>query len=215
MTTQKNAPERIVFQGTVDQLEEAGDYLILLSYVRSLRIGRIMGPLVTIFLAIAGFTQLQGKNMTLFTVYMILTLYVGMTIMRKTIGGDPTKAVAANREAREKARAAGKYNGDLPFRIELSQAQCRIYFGDDPQPAQIFDCKKFRSAMECDEIVWLAGKRGLGLPLPKEQLVDATPGDLRRWLKPYAAMWSMRHIPDKLKESIKQTENTERKEKSK
>ena len=82
MTTQKNVPERIVFRGTVDQLEEAGDYLILLSYVRSLSIGRIMGPLVTIFLAIAGFTQLRGKNMTLFAVYMILTLYVGMTIMR-------------------------------------------------------------------------------------------------------------------------------------
>lgn len=215
MTTQKNVPERIVFRGTVDQLEEAGDYLILLSYVRSLSIGRIMGPLVTIFLAIAGFTQLRGKNMTLFAVYMILTLYVGMTIMRKTMGGDPAKAVAANREAREKARAAGRYNGDLPFRIELFQAQCRIYFGDDPQPAQIFDCKKFRSAMECEEIVWLAGKRGLGLPLPKAQLADATPGDLRRWLKPYAAVWRMRHIPEKLKESIQQTENTEHKETSK
>ena len=55
--------------------------------------------------------------------------------------------------------------------------------------------------MECEEIVWLAGKRGLGLPLPKEQLVDAGPGDLRRWLKPYAAIWSMSHIPDKLKQS--------------
>ena len=209
MTTQKNAPEKIVFRGTVDQLEEAGDYLILLSYVRSLRVGRIMGPLVTIFLAIAGFTQLRGKNMTLFTVYMILTLYVGMTIMRKTMGGDPTKAVAANREAREKARAAGKYNGGLPFHIELEGHECRVYFGDSEQPSQIFDCKKFRSAVECEEIVWLTGKRGLGLPLPKEQLVNADAGELRRWLKPYAAVWRMSHIPDKLKESVKQTENKE------
>lgn len=60
--------------------------------------------------------------------------------------------------------------------------------------------------MECEEIIWLTGKRGLGLPLPKAQLVDADAGDLRRWLKPYAAIWSMSHIPDKLKESIKQPE---------
>ena len=82
-----------------------------------------------------------------------------------------------------------------------------ICFGDSEQPSQIFDCKKFRSAVECDEIVWLSGKRGLGLPLPKAQLVDADAGDLRRWLRPYAAIWSMSHIPDKLKESIRQTEN--------
>lgn len=205
MSTQKSTPEKIVFQGTVDQLEEAGDYLILLSYVRSMRIGRIMGPLVTIFLAIAGFLQLRNQNMSLFAVYLILTLYVGMTIMRKTAGGDPAKAVAANREAREQARAAGKYDGSLPFRIVLEQGQCRVYFGDEAQPGQVFDCKKFRSAMECEEIVWLTGKRGLGLPLPKEQLVDADAGDLRRWLKPYAAVWRMSHIPDKLKESIKRT----------
>lgn len=209
MRVQKDVPEKIVFQGTADQLEEAGDYLILLSYVRGARRGRIMGPLVTIFLAIAGFTQLQGKNMTLFAVYMILTLYVGMTIMRKTAGGDPAALVKANRESRAAAAAAGKYNGKLPFRIELEGQECRVYFGDSGQPSQIFDCRKFRSAVECDEIVWLSGKRGLGLPLPKAQLVDATPGDLRRWLKPYAAIWSMSHIPDKLKESIQQTENKE------
>lgn len=210
MSTQKSTPERIVFRGVVDQLEEAGDYLILLSYVRSMRIGRIMGPLVTIFLALAGFLQLRNHNMSLFAVYLILTLYVGMTIMRKAMGGDPVKAVAANREAREQARAAGKYDGDLPFRIELEGGQCRVYFGDEAQPGQIFDCKKFRSAMECEEIVWLTGKRGLGLPLPKEQLVNADAGDLRRWLRPYAAVWRMSHIPDKLKESIKKTENKEK-----
>lgn len=204
---QDNAKKPLVFQGKVEQLEEAGDYLILLSYVRTMRIGRIMGPLVTIFLAIAGFTQLRGKNMSLFMVYMILTLYVGMTIMRKTMGGDPAASVRANREARAKAAAAGKYDGELPFRIMLDQGQCRVYFGDSEQPSQIFDCKKFRSAVECEEIVWLSGRRGLGLPLPKAQLVDADAGDLRRWLKPYAAIWSMSHIPDKLKEAIQQADN--------
>lgn len=204
---QNQDKKALFFHGKVDQLEEAGDYLILLSYVRSVRRGRIMGPLVTIFLAMAVMLQFRNGNPAMTTIYLILTLYVGMTIMRKTTGGDPAAAVAANREAREKARAAGKYNGDLPFRIVLDQGQCRIYFGDSDQPSQIFDCKKFRSAVECEEIIWLTGKRGLGLPLPKAQLVDATPGDLRRWLKPYAAIWSMSHIPDKLKESIKQTEN--------
>lgn len=209
MKTQKDAPKRIVFQGTADQLEKAGDYLILLSYVRSVRRGRILGPLVTIFLAMAMMIQFRNGNKAMTWVYLILALYVGMTVMRKTIGGDPGEAVAANREVREKAAAAGKYDGSLPFRIVLDQGQCRIYFGDSDEPNQIFDCKKFRSAVECDEIVWLTGKRGLGLPLPKGQLVDATPGDLRRWLKPYAAIWSMSHIPDKLKESIQQTENKE------
>lgn len=204
---QNQDKKALFFHGKVDQLEEAGDYLILLSYVRSVRRGRIMGPLVTIFLAMAVMLQFRNGNSAMTMIYLILTLYVGMTIMRKTTGGDPAAAVAANREAREKARAAGKYNGDLPFRIVLDQGQCRIYFGDSDQPSQIFDCKKFRSAVECEEIIWLTGKRGLGLPLPKAQLVDATPGDLRRWLKPYAAIWSMSHIPDKLKESIKQTEN--------
>lgn len=204
-----NEKRPLVFRGKVEQLEEAGDWLILLSYVRTMRIGRLMGPLVTIFLAIAGFFQLRNRNMSLFVVYMILTLYVGMTIMRKTMGGDPAAAVKANREARAKAAAAGKYDGDLAFRIVLDQGECRVYFGDSEQPSQIFDCKKFRSAVECDEIVWLSGKRGLGLPLPKAQLVDADAGDLRRWLRPYAAIWSMSHIPDKLKESIKQTENKE------
>lgn len=206
---QDNSKKPLLFRGKVEQLEQAGDYLILLSYVRTMRIGRIMGPLVTIFLAIAGFTQLRDKNMSLFMVYMILTLYVGMTIMRKTMGGDPAAAVRANREARAKAAAAGKYDGELPFRIVLDQGQCRVYFGGSEQPSQVFDCKKFRSAVECEEIVWLSGRRGLGLPLPKEQLVDATPADLRRWLKPYAAIWSMSHIPDKLKESVKQTEDKE------
>lgn len=203
MKEKKTAPGAIVFQGTVDQLEQAGDYLILLSYVRSVRRGRILGPLVTVFLAMAMMIQFQNGNKAMTWVYLILALYVGMTVMRKTIGGDPAASVAANRKSREEAAAAGRYDGDLPFRIVLDQGQCRVYFGDNGEPSQIFDCKKFRSAVECDEIVWLTGKRGLGLPLPKEQLVDATPGDLRRWLKPYAAIWSMSHIPDKLKHSIK------------
>ncbi len=207
---QDKTKKPLVFRGTVDQLEEAGDYLILLSYVRSVRRGRIMGPLVTIFLAMAVMVQFRKGNSAMTFVYLILALYVGLTIMRKTTGGDPAASVKANRASREAARAAGKYNGELPFRIVLDQGQCRVYFGDSEQPSQIFDCKKFRSAVECDEIVWLTGKRGLGLPLPKAQLVDASPGDLRRWLKPYAAIWSMSHIPDKLKESINQTENKEK-----
>lgn len=200
----------LLFQGKVEQLEEAGDYLILLSYVRSVRRGRIMGPLVTVFLAAGMMVYFRNGNPAMSFVYLILALYVGMTVMRKTMGGDPAASVAANREARAKAAEAGKYDGELPFRIVLDQGQCRIYFGDSEQPSQIFDCKKFRSAVECEEIVWLTGKRGLGLPLPKAQLVDATPGDLRRWLRPYAAIWSMSHIPDKLKESIKQTEHKEK-----
>lgn len=204
MKQHKDIPEKIVFQGTADQLEQAGDYLILLSYVRSVRRGRIMGPLVTLFLAGAMILQFRNGNPAMTVVYLILALYVGMTVMRKTMGGDPAESVRANRAAREAAAAAGKYDGNLPFRIELAEHQCRVYFGDGGQPSQIFDCRKFRSAVECDEIVWLTGKRGLGLPLPKEQLVDTTPGQLRRWLRPYAAIWSMSHIPDKLKESLKE-----------
>ena len=207
MKQHKDVPEKIVFQGTADQLEQAGDYLILLSYVRSVRRGRIMGPLVTLFLGGAMILQFRNGNPAMTVVYLILALYVGMTVMRKTMGGDPAESVRANRAAREAAAAAGKYDGNLPFRIELEEHQCRVYFGDGGQPSQIFDCRKFRSAVECDEIVWLTGKRGLGLPLPKAQLVDATPGQLRRWLRPYAVIWSMSHIPDKLKESIAQTED--------
>lgn len=204
MKQHKDVPEKIVFQGTADQLEQAGDYLILLSYVRSVRRGRIMGPLVTLFLGGAMILQFRNGNPAMTVVYLILALYVGMTVMRKTMGGDPAESVRANRAAREAAAAAGKYDGNLPFRIELEEHQCRVYFGDGGQPSQIFDCRKFRSAVECDEIVWLTGKRGLGLPLPKEQLVDTTPGQLRRWLRPYAVIWSMSHIPDKLKESLKE-----------
>ena len=207
MKQHKDDPKKIVFQGTADHLEEAGDNLILLSYVRSVRRGRIMGPLVTLFLGGAMILQFRNGNPAMTVVYLILALYVGMTVMRKTMGGDPAESVRANRAAREAAAAAGKYDGNLPFRIELEEHQCRVYFGDGGQPSQIFDCRKFRSAVECDEIVWLTGKRGLGLPLPKEQLVDTTPGQLRRWLRPYAAIWSMSHIPDKLKESIAQTED--------
>lgn len=201
MDRQTGVPEKIVFQGTVDQLEQAGDYLILLSYVRGVRRGRIMGPLVTVFLALALMIQFRNGNTAMTVVYLILALYVGMTVMRKTMGGDPAASVEANRKSRKAAAEAGKYNGELPFRIVLEGHECRVYFGEDSQPSQIFNCRKFRSAVECDEIVWLTGKRGLGLPLPKEQLVDATPGELRRWLKPYAAIWSMSHIPDKLKQS--------------
>ena len=204
MKQHKDVPEKIVFQGTADQLEQAGDYLILLSYVRSVRRGRIMGPLVTLFLGGAMILQFRNGNPAMTVVYLILALCVGMTVMRKTMGGDPAESVRANRAAREAAAAAGKYDGNLPFRIELEEHQCRVYFGDGGQPSQIFDCRKFRSAVECDEIVWLTGKRGLGLPLPKEQLVDTTPGQLRRWLRPYAVIWSMSHIPDKLKESLKE-----------
>ena len=204
MKQHKDVPEKIVFQGTADQLEVAGDFLILLSYVRSVRRGRIMGPIVTIILAMAVMIQFRSGNSALTWVYLILALYVGMTVMRKTMGGDPAESVRANRESRAAAAAAGKYDGNLPFRIELEGHECRVYFGDGGQPSQIFDCRKFRSAVECDEIVWLTGKRGLGLPLPKAQLVDATPGQLRRWLRPYAAIWSMSHIPDKLKESLKE-----------
>lgn len=207
---QDNTKKPLLFRGTVEQLEEAGDYLILLSYVRSLRRGRIMGPLVTLFLAAGMMIYFRNGNPAMSIVYLILALYVGMTVMRKTVGGDPAAAVKANREARAKAAEAGKYDGELPFRIVLDQGQCRVYFGDGDQPSQIFDCKKFRSAVECEEIVWLAGKRGLGLPLPKKQLVDADAGDLRRWLRPYTPMWSMSHIPDKLKQSVKQTDDKEK-----
>ena len=210
MKMQKDARKKIVFQGTVDQLEKAGDYLILLSYVRSVRRGRIMGPLVTVFLAGAMMIQFRNGNPAMTVVYLILALYVGMTVMRKTMGGDPEAAVKANQESRAAAAAAGKYNGALPFRIDLEGHECRVYFGDSGEPNQIFDCRKFRSAVECDEIVWLTGKRGLGLPLPKEQLADATPAELRQWLRPYAAIRSMSHIPDKLKESIKPNEDKEK-----
>lgn len=202
MKKHEAAPEPLSFQGTVDQLEQAGDYLILLSYVRSVRRGRIMGPLVTIFLAMAVMVQFRNGNSAMTAIYLILTLYVGMTIARKTSGGDPAAAVAANRKSRAAAAAAGKYNGGLPFRMVLDQGQCRIYFGGSSQPSQIFDCKKFRSAVECEEIVWISGKRGLGLPLPKAQLTGGTPEDLRRWLKPYTAIWSKCEIPQKLKDSI-------------
>ena len=202
MNAQKQNQGKLVFRGTTDQLETAGDWLILLSYTRMMRIGRIMGPLVTIFLAIAGFVQLRGGKPSLFFVYMILTLYVGMTIMRKTSGGDPTEAVKANRESRKKAAEAGRYDGQLPFQIVLDQGQCRIYFGEYPdQPSQVFDCRKFRTAVECDEIVWVTGKRMAGLPLPKAQL-EGAPNDLRRWLKPYVAIWYTCQIPEKLKKAV-------------
>lgn len=136
----------------------------------------------------------------MFFLYMILTLYVGMTIIRKTSGGDPAAAVQANRQARQKAAEAGRYNGELPFRIELEGKECRIYF-DGSQPHQIFDCRTFRTAVECDEIVWITGKRMAGLPLPKAQL-EGSPGDLRRWLKPYVAIWYTCPIPEKLKAAV-------------
>ena len=82
-----NAPQgTLMFRGTTEQLETAGDWLILLSYTRMMRIGRIMGPMVTIFLALAGFVQFREGNPSMFFLYMILTLYVGMTIIRKTSG---------------------------------------------------------------------------------------------------------------------------------
>ena len=201
----------LIFRGTTDQLEQAGDFLILLSYVRTMRIGRIIGPLVTVFLALAGFTQLRDGKMSMFFIYMLLTLYVGLTIMRKTSGGDPAQSVRLNRESRNKAAQAGRYNGELPFQIILDQGQCRIYFGENPQqPSQVFDCRKFRSAVECDEIVWVRGRRNLGIPLPKAQLSGADAGDLRRWLKHYVAVWSTYHIPEKLKKSIELDENKEK-----
>ena len=104
------------------------------------------------------------------------------------------------REARQKAKEAGRYNGELPFRIELEGKECRIYF-DGSQPHQIFDCRTFRTAVECDEIVWITGKRMAGLPLPKAQL-EGSPGDLRRWLKPYVAIWYTCPIPEKLKAAV-------------
>ena len=196
-----NAPQgTLMFRVTTEQLETAGDWLILLSYTRMMRIGRIMGPMVTIFLALAGFVQFREGNPSMFFLYMILTLYVGMTIIRKTSGGDPAAAVQANRQARQKAAEAGRYNGELPFRIELEGKECRIYF-DGSQPHQIFDCRTFRTAVECDEIVWITGKRMAGLPLPKAQL-EGSPGDLRRWLKPYVAIWYTCPIPEKLKAAV-------------
>lgn len=192
---------KLVFRGTVDQLERAGDYLALLSYTRTMRVGRIIGPLVTVFLAVAGFIQFREKNIPMFFIYMILTLYVGMSIMRKTSGGDPVAVVKANQEARKKAAAEGKYDSSMPFRIELEGKECRVYFGEEPRPRQIFDCRKFRTAVECDEIVWVTGKRMAGLPLPKEQL-EGSSGDLRRWLKPYVAIWYTCKIPERLKKSV-------------
>ena len=210
MNNPKTVPEKLEFRGTAAQLAEAGDYMILLNYVRSVRRARIMGPLVTIFLALAVMVQYRSGNSAMTFVYLILALYVGMTVMRKVTGDDPAKVLQANRRTRAAAAHEGTYDGRLPFRIELEEAQCRIFFGESDQPNQIFDCKKFRSAVECDEIIWLAGKRGLGLPLPKAQLVDADAGDLRRWLRPYAAIWSSCHIPDKLKESMKQNDDKEK-----
>lgn len=202
MKAKKSPHEALVFRGTADQLEQAGDYMILLSYTRMMRIGRVMGPIVTIFLAMAVMVQFRNGNSAMTAIYLILTLYVGMTIMRKTSGGDPAAAVKANQESRQKAAQAGKYDGQLPFQIILDQGQCRVYFGEQPeQPTQVFDCRKFRTAVESDEIVWVTGKRMAGLPLPKAQL-EGTPNDLRRWLKPYVAIWHTCKIPDKLKESI-------------
>lgn len=210
MSNTTTTPEKLVFRGTADQLAEAGDYMILVNYVRSVRRARIMGPLVTIFLAAGMMVYFRNGNSAMSFVYLILALYVGLTVMRKVTGDDPGKVLRANRKVRAAAAAEGTYDGQLPFRIELEGGQCRVYFGDSAQPNQVFDCKKFRAAVECDEIVWLTGKRGLGLPLPKAQLVDATPGQLRRWLRPYAPLWSSCHIPDKLRATMKETDEKEK-----
>ena len=62
MNNPKTVPEKLEFRGTAAQLAEAGDYMILLNYVRSVRRARIMGPLVTIFLALA--VMVQNHNRT-------------------------------------------------------------------------------------------------------------------------------------------------------
>lgn len=201
MAKKTTVQEPLIFQGTVDQLEEAGDYVLLLSYLRSRRTGQILGPLVALLLAAAALLQYQRDNLTRTAVYVVLAVLVGAAVMRKTTGEEPIQAVAENRRSRETARARGSYDGDLPFRIELDRGECRVYF--DGKLTQLFDCRKFRTAIECDEIVWVTGKKRLGLPLPKAQLVDATPEDLRRWLKPYTAIRLVYKIPDKLKEAVR------------
>lgn len=200
MAKRTTVSEPLIFEGTMDQLEQAGDYVILLSYLRSRRIGRILGPLVTLFLGCAALLQYRADNLTRTVIYVILAVLVGAAVLRKTTGEEPVQAVSTNRASREKAQASGSYDGSRPFRIELSQGECRVYL--DGQLAQLFDCRKFRTALECDEIIWVTGKKLVGLPLPKALLTKGSLEDLHRWLKPYAAIWLNYKIPDKLKEGI-------------
>lgn len=204
METKRAAPEKIVFRGTADQLEQAGDYALILSYLHSRRTGQMLGPLVALFLVCAALLQYQRGDLAWTAVYAILAVLVGAAVMRKTTGEEPVQAVAEDRRSRETAQARGSYDGDLPFRIELDRGECRVYFQEEggDKLYQLFDCRKFRTAIECDEIVWITGKKRSGLPLPKAQLVDASPEDLRRWLRPYAAVWLRYKIPDKLKEAV-------------
>ena len=104
----------------------------------------------------------------------------------------------------QRAYRADVLQGRYPYPPVLDEVlegkECRIYF-DGSQPHQIFDCRTFRTAVECDEIVWITGKKRSGLPLPKAQL-EGSPGDLRRWLKPYVAIWYTCPIPEKLKAAV-------------
>ncbi len=131
METKRAAPEKIVFRGTADQLEQAGDYVLILSYLHSRRTGQMLGPLVALFLVCAALLQYQRGDLTWTAVYAILAVLVGAAVMRKTTGEEPVQAVAEDRRSRETARARGSYDGDLPFRIELDRGECRVYFQEE------------------------------------------------------------------------------------
>ena len=89
METKRAAPEKIVFRGTADQLEQAGDYVLILSYLHSRRTGQMLGPLVALFLVCAALLQYQRGDLTWTAVYAILAVLVGAAVMRKTTGEEP------------------------------------------------------------------------------------------------------------------------------
>ena len=200
MGEERGAPDRLVFQGTADQLEAAGDDVPLLRALLDRRTNRACGAVFALIFGLGAVAALWQQDPRGILCLAALAA-VGVVLWRRDTGREAVRDARSSRRARERYQAKGKYDGTIPVRIELIQGECRIWC-QEAQPREVIDCRRFRSAVESEEILWIAGRRMPGLVLPKGLLVQGTEEELRIWLDPYVRKWKTLEIPKTWKEKM-------------
>lgn len=217
MNDQTHGTEPLIFQGTVDQLEAAGDYIPLLQTLQDRRTNRLFAAVFGVIFGLWTVLDLMMGNAQAL-LYLALLAVLGVVSWRRDTGRSALGAVASSRRTRERYKARGKYNGNTLFRIELSQGECRVFFQDtfrvelsqgerrfslpDNPPREVIDCRLFHKAVECDEIIWISGWSMTSLALPKALLTTGTVEDLRDWLRPHVKTWRTIELPPAWKERL-------------
>lgn len=186
--------EPLVFQGTVDQLEDAADCAVLLRALEDRRANCLFLAIALPPLVLGGLVRLAQGSAPQAAMLAAVAAVIGLVGWRRLTGREALGTVAAHRRIRRRAQARGEYDGQARCRLELSRGELRLY-GQDGSLREQLDCRLFHSAVCWGDVVYITGWRTVSVVLPADLLTAGTPEQLRAWLNPYIKKWKTPALP--------------------